>query len=237
MYFRNRSNAEMKKFLKWLDNYWYHYKWVTLIVAFFLVCGVVFTLQMCHKQSYDLYVVYAGPTYLDKEGHASILSSFRQMMTEDFNDDGEKNINYKQIIYVPPEIADEYTENSLEFNEQINNEALRQYSATMQTGEYIICLIDESLYQQTRDNGLYLPLSDIFGSIPENAYDEYGFRLKDLPFGNSMSGVNSLSADTILCVRRPNVITSIWGGDSAEALYDYHLKIFRNMVEYQAPEA
>lgn len=140
---------------------------------------------------------------------------FRQMMTEDFNDDGEKNINYKQIIYVPPEIADEYTENSLEFNEQINNEALRQYSATMQTGEYIICLIDESLYQQTRDNGLYLPLSDIFGSIPENAYDEYGFRLKDLPFGNSMSGVNSLSADTILCVRRPNVITSIWGGDSA----------------------
>ena len=28
---------EQKKIIKWLDNYWYHYKWTTIITAFFVI--------------------------------------------------------------------------------------------------------------------------------------------------------------------------------------------------------
>lgn len=227
----------MKRFIKWLDNFWYHYKWGTLLAAFFIICGVVFTLQMCHKETYDLFVVYAGPTYLDKEGHASLLSSFRQIMPEDFNDDGEKNINYNQIVYVSPERESEYAENSVEINAQFNNSAVQQFNSTMQTDQYLIYLVDETLYLQTKGNGLYQPLSEILETVPENAYDECGLLLKDLPFGSDMAGVNSLDEHTILCLRKPNVVASLWGGEEAEALYNYHVEIFRKIVEYQGPES
>ena len=29
------------KVLRWLDNFWYHYKWPTIIIAFFLIVGIV----------------------------------------------------------------------------------------------------------------------------------------------------------------------------------------------------
>ena len=43
----------MSKFLKWLDNYWYHYKWHTIIVAFFLIIGIISTVQIFNRETYE----------------------------------------------------------------------------------------------------------------------------------------------------------------------------------------
>ena len=44
------------KFIKWLDNFWYHYKWPTIIVAFFLFVGVVCFAQCSTRATGDLTV-------------------------------------------------------------------------------------------------------------------------------------------------------------------------------------
>ena len=40
----------MKNLRKWFENYWYHYKWRTLIVAFFAIIIVVCMVQMMQKK-------------------------------------------------------------------------------------------------------------------------------------------------------------------------------------------
>ena len=48
------------KFLRWLENFWYHYKWHSLIAAFLIFTVTVCTVQMCRKESYDMHILYAG---------------------------------------------------------------------------------------------------------------------------------------------------------------------------------
>ncbi|MBR5314827.1 MAG: hypothetical protein IKU45_05400, partial [Clostridia bacterium] len=52
----------MNKTLKWLDNFWYHYKWHVIIGLFVIVFLVVAIGQMIDKDKVDAYVMYAGPT-------------------------------------------------------------------------------------------------------------------------------------------------------------------------------
>ena len=45
----------MSKVLKWLDNFWYHYKWVAIIVTFFLVLGIILIVQLVSRENYEGY--------------------------------------------------------------------------------------------------------------------------------------------------------------------------------------
>ena len=42
------------RFLKWLDNYWYHYKWRTIVILFFAVLLIVCVVQCSTVEKYDL---------------------------------------------------------------------------------------------------------------------------------------------------------------------------------------
>ena len=57
------------------ENFWYHYKWPTLIIAFFALFFLIAIAQMSSKPKYDAHLLYAGPTYLDGEVVAEILQS------------------------------------------------------------------------------------------------------------------------------------------------------------------
>ena len=48
-----------KKALKWLDNFWYHYKWPTIIAAFFIAVFAICIAQAVTRSEYDMYVRYA----------------------------------------------------------------------------------------------------------------------------------------------------------------------------------
>ena len=54
-----------------IENFFYHYKWHTLIALFLIFTITVCTLQTCQKSSYDAYIMYAGGTNISstpKEG-------------------------------------------------------------------------------------------------------------------------------------------------------------------------
>ena len=40
---------------KWLENYWYHYKWATIISAFFITVAVICIVQIASKKNYNIY--------------------------------------------------------------------------------------------------------------------------------------------------------------------------------------
>ena len=48
---------EQSPFLKWLDNYWYHYKWPTIIISFFAIVLIVVIAQMVNRPKYDIVIL------------------------------------------------------------------------------------------------------------------------------------------------------------------------------------
>ena len=91
----------MSKFLKWLDNYWYHYKWHTIIVTFFLVIGIISTVQIFNKESYDAYVMYVGGQDIPDTQYYDILQSLKAV-SSDYDANKEHKINFANSLYFLP---------------------------------------------------------------------------------------------------------------------------------------
>ena len=68
------------KILLGIENYWYHYKWPTVIVLFFAIVILVCTLQMCGRESTDITIVYAGSYAMEAEEAADIKSVLNYIM-------------------------------------------------------------------------------------------------------------------------------------------------------------
>ena len=81
----------VRRFFAFVENFWYHHKFGTLVTIFLVIVLLVCTLQMCGKNSYDVHVLYSGP-WFDCAGASrisAIESAFRQFM-DDFDGDGQK---------------------------------------------------------------------------------------------------------------------------------------------------
>ena len=69
------------RFLKWLDNFWYHYKWTVIVVAFFLFVGIVCLVQCSGRESADLTVTYAGGFVFNEEERAALSNALESAGT------------------------------------------------------------------------------------------------------------------------------------------------------------
>lgn len=87
----------LRKIFKWLDNFWYHYKWVTLVTAFFTVTLSIIIIQMITKTNPDSNILYGGPAVLTANQTKEIENAFNALLPEDFNGDGEKTHPCRQL--------------------------------------------------------------------------------------------------------------------------------------------
>ena len=69
----NGEIALNNRFVSWLDNFWYHYKWHVIAVVFFLLTALVCFAQCSSKETGDLTIAYAGGYTMTKEEHDKII--------------------------------------------------------------------------------------------------------------------------------------------------------------------
>ena len=226
---------------KALENFWYHYKWPTLIIAFFVLFFLIAFAQMGAKPKYDAHLLYVGPTYLDGEVVADILASVDRAadqaydITEnpaDYSGDGMLNCDFNKIVYVPTMTAEEYKENDIYFNGVENLNARGQFDNLIMIGEYVVLMIEQSLYDETVTTGAFCKLSDLLGYVPENAYDECGILLADLPIC-AENGFRQLPDNTVVCCRGKSYVNNFNKNVQEDALYDAQVELFRQIVSYQ----
>ena len=90
-------------FFKKLENFFYHYKWHTIIAAFLIFAISLCVFQTCKRTSYDAYVLYAGGKNLRsvEEGETDStfvkLSKTLKFYVGDYDGDGEKNLSFSEI--------------------------------------------------------------------------------------------------------------------------------------------
>ncbi len=218
-----------------LDNYWYHYKWHTIIIGFFLAVFLICFIQCTAKEEYDANLMYAGPGAISYSSLNRLQNSYDLIMTEDYNGDGDKTVDYVELTFLDAQTDEEQQrlEDFTSANPQIEKTNLDRFGAEVTAGQSMIYLLDERFYDMVSDKGILIPLKDVLGYIPENARDEYSIYLGELDI-HKMPGFSSLPADTIICIRYPVRLANFF--ESTDKREKQNRAVFCDMINFVMPE-
>lgn len=229
------------KAYKWLDNYWYHYKWPTIIIAFFAVAFLIMGLQTCGMEKTDVYVIYAGPYRFEDNAVKEAASEIKTAINVGVVDKKytceivDHYILSEEQIKAEKQAAEEAGQTDYFYNSQFFSEEKQKFEQLIFAGEYSICLLDPSLYESVKESGGFRALSEVFDTVPASAIDEYGIRLADTEFAKYFTHISGLPDDTVLCLRRESTM-SFLNRSKAEEQYALNVMAFKMIVEFKIPE-
>lgn len=232
----------MKKIIGWLDNYWYHYKWATIIGVSFLLIFIILIQQCASKVDDDVTVLYAGPSQMSANQAREVQFALQGIMGEDYNGDGIKQATVSELLLMTDEqleaarIKAKEDGITLIYNQQTLNENHMKFSTVVFSGECVICLLDPNWYGDVYAAGGFAELKDILGYTPDYARDNCSVYLKDTPFAQFFSAMQAFPEDTILCVRRVATVKGLKSGSREQEYYENQLDMFRRMMNF-APES
>lgn len=221
------------------ENFWYHYKTVTIVTLIFAFIIGVGVYQMVSKVTPDVYIMYSGPTYYDNT--RPLMDAFESVMAEDYNGDGEKKVNILHTVrYTPEQIAileaeAEAIGEDYEFDYHFNAQEYERFQNEIMVGESIICLMDPSLYYEVGGNEIFMSLEEALGYVPEEAADDYAIYFKELKFAKFYSIFEQMPEDTLLVIRRTTAMQKL-KGKKAETAQKNHVDYFKSMIEFEYPE-
>ena len=205
------EGAEVKiksPFIAWLDNFFYHYKWHTIVCIFLIVAISICTFQMCSKTSYDVHIMYAGGGIISKtvdEGQTTSdyakLSSQLMQYAEDFDGDGNISVDLLNL-YIP-------TSTDIE-SETLVRSDYETFKFQVESGsEFYILFLSEALFLKYASDSMIF--NDIKGYTNGNDADyefvgKYGIKLSSTELYNRPV-FKIMPEDTIICIRKPTVIS------------------------------
>lgn len=225
----------MSKFKEKLSNYWYYYKWHTLIVLFFVTVISVLVVQMMSKPKYDVKIIYAGPTIITDSVKNEVVQAFQQALPMDYDGNGEKKAELFDLIIMNNEQLKEANKiyNQYILNESIIKENEETLSLNAMAGEYLLYIIDENCYDKLKNNGVFISL-DSMGYTSGARHDEFSVYLKQLDFAKFYTAFDSFPDTTLMCIRK--VKSDGHGGEERVAFQKGHIELFKAVSSFKAPE-
>ena len=232
---------------RFLDNYWYHYKWHTVAALFILMVVVVCTLQMCSREEEgDVNLLLAGAYTFstEQEGYLPLQSCLGTYVPEDYNGNGRKDVTFTTYsVYSKEEIeaaearVDENGESlGISVDRYGNSQAYEQFMSYIQSGSATVMFLSPYLFSELSGKGSCLvDLAELTGSVPTGAIATesggathyYGVRLGDTTLWRENSAVrNMLSPDTVICLMLPTVISS-----TNDAAYQHAIAYLKKIIQ------
>ncbi len=230
----------MNKITSWLDNFWYHYKWHTIVSVFLIIVFGVCIGQMQSKEKVDAYVMYAGPTAFLAADIYDLQDAFEAVMP-DLNGDGKKVVQFIDVtVLTDAQIKanmDKAEKEGVEYKPDMKYiaDARQKFKLQLAAGDAYLLLLDPQMYAEDYGIGMYEKLSDI-GIESEYANDDSSIRFKETDFGSYMPIFDKLPDDTLLCFRRMNV-TSKGRGKKEQAKYDNQLELLKEVISFNTVES
>lgn len=227
-----------------LENFWYHYKWTTIVVLFFAVILVVGIVQMVGREDYDTQILYAGPsvTMIQSGSEDAINRAFCQLLTTDRNEDGKINLLFRSFAVISDEqLAEKQEQAAAEgdhvyYDASLRREAISEIGTLLATGEVSICLMDPYVYGIYSEQEAFVPLEEVLGYVPDFALDDCSVYLKDTEFGSYFTAFSALPDDTLLCIRKKAYTTGITASKKQKEAYEYNCDLFRAIFAFQSPD-
>ena len=214
----------MSKFLKWLDNYWYHYKWPTIIVSFLVLIGTISMVQIFNRDQYDAYVMYVGDATIPDTQYYDIMQSLKAV-SSDYDGDKEHNINFAKTTFI--------TDPENNMASTVNASAV-QYLSNLVVQPYYIYLMDVEVYKLYKDSGVFVPISELGTQIPEDwYYDDTAVLFSKTDYANSFPGIDNLGENTLLVIKIMPYSSSKSVMAKERQSYNDHLDMLKNILSYR----
>ena len=237
------------KFLSWFDNFWYHYKWHTIVTAFIVIVLTFCLVQSCSKTENDIIFTYAGPKEFvsDPAEKAEVNSALSEFSVETYGENSTAILrsfeiySKEQIKEIESELLaeaekmlDETNKPKKTVNTAFNTEEMNSFEDFLRSGASYILLLDPSIYQTLLDSEgnteRLVELSSIYGSDVENARDKYSVRLGDTEIYKNTPALQALPADTVVCLHNKLVSTK-------QSAYDLQADVFKRFAVLAEVEA
>ena len=233
--------------LKWLDNFWYHYKWHTIVILFVIIVGVMLILQMCSKPDYDLHVLYAGDDRISSSREGGDLSEYEKMLSDlkrispDVDDDGERVVDFLNLFVANDEelAALEAKGESTEGADSLIREDAETLEFSIVSGDYYLLFLSERLfleYAEEFGDTMFAPLSG-YASADEVEFvgeGSLGIRLSTIEGFASLGAVSSLdTADTVVCLRRVTEVSAFWNKSRNESNFKAAEAALKIILSYE----
>jgi hypothetical protein len=239
------ENAEIKlksPFGKKVENFFYHYKWHTIVALFLIFTIVICSFQMCSKIEYDVHIMYAGGREIKKSAADGDISEYQKLnssilqYTPDFNEDGTSTANLL-TLFVPSAAELEAmlgTDGRLEANTALIRDNTDMLEQNLLYGEYIICLLSEDLFLDfcKRDLPLFARINQYTnGNDADYEYiNEYGIKLSSTQL-YSKAGMQLLPENTVICIRNFSEVSSRFNKTQNEENYRRSTELLRSMLK------
>ncbi len=218
------AQTKGKKFRAWLDNFFYYYKWHTIIAALLVFTVTICSVQMCEKESYDVYIVYAGGYNVSKlktdsnEAEFVTLSRSLARAASDYNEDGAVKVSIDTLFMLT---ADEIAKVNAELKEQgsdsevqtsLVSENFKTMNDRMLYSEYYVCLMSEEIFKHydAKAENMFTNLEKYVNAGTDVRYLEdnkcaiylNSTGMKNLPV------LNDLPSDTVITLRALSEISN-----------------------------
>lgn len=192
---------EKNSFLSWLENFWWYYKWIVIILGCVIAFLVVALAQMFSKREGDVSFMYIGAGVLSGTDCDALKAVVAENIS-DYNGDGTIEVTYLELT-AHTDSADTFEGEQI-FNYDVNTSVLQRFQNEIRAGDSQIFLVDKYYYDHyLAGTGLLCPLSSVLtpSQMPSRTIDEYGVYLKDLGL-KLEKGFSSLPDSTVVCLRR-----------------------------------
>lgn len=213
-------------FTEWLANYWYHYKWPTIISFFVAITVIICLVQCSNVQKNDSLVLYAGNydmTYGEVQGVKDALEE----VVGDYNEDGEREVELVNLFIMSPDEIAEFNRTHKEDKLQVNTNLLstnwESFQNEILSGEASVCILSGYCFD-------YVAEADGFSDL----YDAY--YLNDTNFGRYFSAMQIFPSDTVICLRRISTMQSIFRKNQTERDYADQVDFYERILNFTPPE-
>ncbi len=223
-----RAPEKLKQpFRKRLENFWYHYKWHSIIALFLVFTITICSLQLCSKESYDVYFLYAGRKEISRkaeDGDFSEYLTFQSSLKDiaaDYDDDGNVNVSFLDLFMLSnAEILEIEKEEDIEVNRQLLASNNERFHETMMYSEYYLCFLSDTLYEEYKTvDGIFMFVSvaKYVGDADVNYYDASAIYLhgSGLEFA-TLPGICDLPENTVVCLRQLSAVASYFDKEENE---------------------
>lgn len=227
------------RFVKWWDNFWYHYKWTVIVIAFFLLVFIVCFAQCSQRTLSDTYVTFSGGVVLSEEESTAISQVFGGLTkTEEESAQSVGLRSYAffseeelRTLYTDPETGN-FDNAGYNRAKQANVDRFSSLQDYMMTGECSIWFLSPTVYAELDiKNDIGVALETTFGNRPASAYDDYAIRLGDTELYRYYEALQVLPEDTLVVLSA----SFVFGASADEGQYARVKELYRAIVEFKAP--
>ncbi len=228
------------RFLIWLENFWYHYKWAVIIGGFFLVVFLVCVVQCSSTKQSDTTVSFVGGYQLSYSERNQIEQVLEAVAPS--KDDGTPlTLKLNDSVYYSEERMRELsTDEDGEFSvstfnnmKSVNLNNLNNFRTYVMTGESAVWWVSEEVFTELNLSALAVPLSELYpDTLPQGAVNAYAVRLGDTAFYRYYDAIQVLPPDTWIVF--PHSM-ALWGESANETTYESFRQLYYAIVNFKTP--